>query len=181
MNRFKELFASMLKCILLLLQQTGSAISHVFFLKSWNINIKFPLILRISNYAYVWISLKHLFINKNKIKHYLFFQGLNPDQYVSVQQIRCYILDGVNRIKTAHWKNHPKKTTFLLILFRWRLKRMFDYAVDTWVVVTYGNQRFSGFIEDETVKILYFLPCKQEVLQKKLIKLPFLIAKWTSF
>ena len=88
MNRFKELFASMLKCILLLSQQSGSAISGVFFLKSWNINIKFPLILRISNYAYVWISLKRLFINKNKIKHYLFFQDLNPDQYVSAQQIR---------------------------------------------------------------------------------------------
>ena len=57
---------------------------------------------------------------------------------------------------------------------------MFDYAVSNWVVVTHGNQRFSGFI-DETVKILYFLPCKQEVLQKKLIKLPFLIVKWTSF
>ena len=49
---------------------------------------------------------------------------------------------------------------------------MFDYAVGNWVVVTYGNQGFSGFIEDETVNILYFLPCKQEVLQKKLIKLP---------
>ena len=58
---------------------------------------------------------------------------------------------------------------------------MFDYAVGNWVVVTHGNQRFSGFIEDETVKILYFLLCKQEVLQKKLIKLPFLIVKWTSF
>ena len=57
---------------------------------------------------------------------------------------------------------------------------MFDYAVGNWVVVTHGNQRFSGFIEDETVKILYFLSCKQ-VLQKKLIKLPFLIVKWTSF
>ena len=57
---------------------------------------------------------------------------------------------------------------------------MFDYAVSNWVVVTHGNQRFSGFI-DETVKILYFLPCKQEVLQNKLIKLPFLIVKWTSF
>ena len=54
-----------------------------------------------------------------------------------------------------------------MILFRWRLKKMFDYAVANWVVVTYGNQRFSGFIEDETVKILYFLPCKQEVLQKQ--------------
>ena len=64
MNRFKELFASMLKCILLLSQQSGSAISGVSFLKSWNINIKFPLILRISNYAYVWVPLKHLFINK---------------------------------------------------------------------------------------------------------------------
>ena len=78
MNRFKELFANMLKCILLLSQQSGSAISRVFFLKSWNINIKFPLILRISNYAYVWISLKRLFINKNKIKHYLFFSGSKP-------------------------------------------------------------------------------------------------------
>ena len=58
---------------------------------------------------------------------------------------------------------------------------MFDYAVGNWVVVTHGNQRFSGFTEDETVKILHFLPCKQEVLQKKLIKLPFLIVKWTSF
>ena len=58
---------------------------------------------------------------------------------------------------------------------------MFDYAVGNWVVVTHGNQRFSGFIEDETVKILYFLPCKQDVLQKKLIKLPFLRVKWTSF
>ena len=47
---------------------------------------------------------------------------------------------------------------------------MFDYVVGNWVVVTHGNQRFSGFTEDETVKILYFLPCKQ-VLQKKLIKL----------
>ena len=58
---------------------------------------------------------------------------------------------------------------------------MFDDAVGNWVLVTYGNQRFSGFIEDETVKILYFLPCKQDVLQKKLIKLPFLRVKWTSF
>ena len=57
--------------------------------------------------------------------------------------------------------------TFLLILFRWRLKTMFDYVVGNWVAVTFGNQRFSGFIEDETVKILYFLPCKQEVLQKQ--------------
>ena len=54
---------------------------------------------------------------------------------------------------------------------------MFDYAVANWVVVTYGNQRFSGFIEDETVKILYFLHCKQEVLQKRSV----LIAKRTSF
>ena len=58
---------------------------------------------------------------------------------------------------------------------------MFDYAVGNWVVVTHGNQRFSGFIEDKTVEILHSLPCKQEVLQKKLIKLPFLIVKWTSF
>ena len=57
--------------------------------------------------------------------------------------------------------------TFLLILFRWRLKRMFDFVVGNWVVVTYGNQRFSGFIDDETVKIFYFLPCKQEILQKQ--------------
>ena len=54
-------------------------------------------------------------------------------------------------------------------------------AVGNWVVVTYGNQRFAGFIEDETVKILYFMPWKQEVLQKTIIKLPCLIAKWTSF
>ena len=77
MNRIKELFVSMLKCILLLSQQSGSATSRVFFLKSWNINIKFPLILRISNYADVWISLKRLFIN-NKIKYYLFFSGSKP-------------------------------------------------------------------------------------------------------
>ena len=57
--------------------------------------------------------------------------------------------------------------TFLLILFRWRLKTMFDYVVGNWVAVTFGNQRFSGFIEDETVKILYFLSCKQQVLQKQ--------------
>ena len=57
--------------------------------------------------------------------------------------------------------------TFPLILFRWRLKTMFDYVVGNWVAVTFGNQRFSGFIEDETVKILYFMPCKQEVLQKQ--------------
>ena len=57
--------------------------------------------------------------------------------------------------------------TLLLILFRWRLNRMFDYVVGNWVAVTYGNQRFSGFIEDETVKILYFLSCKQQVLQKQ--------------
>ena len=44
---------------------------------------------------------------------------------------------------------------------------MFDYVVGNWVAVTFGNQRFSGFTEDETVKILYFLPCKQEVLQKQ--------------
>ena len=49
---------------------------------------------------------------------------------------------------------------------------MFDYPVGNWVVVTFGNQRFSGFTEDETVKVLYFLPCKQEVLQKEIIKLP---------
>ena len=57
--------------------------------------------------------------------------------------------------------------TFPLILFRWRLKTMFDYVVGNWVAVAFGNQRFSGFIEDETVKILYFMPCKQEVLQKQ--------------
>ena len=34
MNRFKELFARMLKCILLLSQQSGSAISRAFFRKS---------------------------------------------------------------------------------------------------------------------------------------------------
>ena len=45
---------------------------------------------------------------------------------------------------------------------------MFDYAVGNWVVVAYGNQRFPGFVGDETVKILYFLPCKPEVLQKKI-------------
>ena len=44
---------------------------------------------------------------------------------------------------------------------------MFDYVVGNWVAVTFGNQRFSGFIEDETVKILYFLSCKQQVLQKQ--------------
>ena len=58
---------------------------------------------------------------------------------------------------------------------------MFDYAVGNWVVVTHGNQRFSGFTEDKAVEILHSLPCKQKVLQKKLIKLPFLIVKWTSF
>ena len=159
------MFASRLKCILLLSQQSGSTISRVFFLKSWNNKIKFPLI---SNYAYAWISLKRLFINKNKIKHYLYFSRSKPRSVFQHSKKDCYILDGVNRIKTTHWKNHPKKTTFPLVPFRWRLKRMFDYAVGTWVVVTYGNQRFSGFIEDETVKILYFLPCKQEVLQKKI-------------
>ena len=45
---------------------------------------------------------------------------------------------------------------------------MFDYAVGNWVVVTHGNQRFSGFTEDKTVEILHSLPCKQEVLQKKI-------------
>ena len=49
---------------------------------------------------------------------------------------------------------------------------MFDYVVDNWVAVAYGNQRFPDFTEDETVKVLYFLPCKQEVLQKEIIKLP---------
>ena len=44
---------------------------------------------------------------------------------------------------------------------------MFDFVVGNWVAVTYGNQRFSGFIDDETVKIFYFLPCKQEILQKQ--------------
>ena len=44
---------------------------------------------------------------------------------------------------------------------------MFDYAVRNWVVVTHGNQRFSGFTEDETVKILYFLPCKQDVFKQQ--------------
>ena len=78
MNIFTELFASMWKYIFLLSQQSGSAMSRVFFLESWNINIKFPLTLRISNYAYVWISLKRLFLNKNKIKHYLFFSGSKP-------------------------------------------------------------------------------------------------------
>ena len=78
MNIFKELFASMWKCIFLLSQQSGSAMSRVSFLESWNINIKFPLILRIPNYAFAWISLKRLFLNKNKIKHYLFFSGSKP-------------------------------------------------------------------------------------------------------
>ena len=131
----------------------------------------------------MWIFLKRLFIIKNKIKHtcfFSFFQDLNPDQYVSAQQIRLLYSWCIKQNKDStlkHWKNHPKKTTFLLILSSWRLKRMFDYAVGNWVVVTYGNQRFSGFIEDETVKILYFLPCKQEVLQKRSV----LIAKRTSF
>ena len=49
---------------------------------------------------------------------------------------------------------------------------MIDYVVGNWVAVTYEDQRFSGFTEDETVKTLCFLPCKQEVLQKKLIKSP---------
>ena len=49
---------------------------------------------------------------------------------------------------------------------------MFDYVVDNWVAVAYGNQRFPDFTEDKTVKVLYFLPCKQEVLQKEIIKLP---------
>ena len=49
-----------------------------------------------------------------------------------------------------------------------QLKRMFDYVVGNWVAVTYGNQRFSGFTEEVTVKILYFLLCKQEVLHKKI-------------
>ena len=67
--------------------------------------------------------------------------------------------------------------TFLLIPFRWRLKRIFDYAVGNWVLVTYRNR----FIEDGAAKILYFLPWKQEFFQKKLFDLPFLIAQWTSF
>ena len=67
--------------------------------------------------------------------------------------------------------------TFLLILFRWRLKRIFDYAVGNWVLVTYRNR----FTEDGAAKILYFLPCKQEFLQTKLFDLPVLIAQWTSF
>ena len=44
---------------------------------------------------------------------------------------------------------------------------MFDFVVGNWVAVTYGNQRFSGFIDDETAKIFYFLPSKQEILQKQ--------------
>lgn len=67
--------------------------------------------------------------------------------------------------------------TFLLIPFRWRLKRIFDYAVGNWVLVTYRN----CFIEDGAAKILYFLPWKQEFFQTKLFDLPFLIAQWTSF
>ena len=123
MNRLKELFASMLKCILLLLQQTGSAISHVFFLKSWNINIKFPLILRISNYAYVWISLKHLFINKNKIKHYLFFQDLNPDQYVSAQQIRLLYPWWSKQDKDSTLKEPSKKDDFPIDSIQMEIKK----------------------------------------------------------
>ena len=45
---------------------------------------------------------------------------------------------------------------------------MFDYGVGNWVVVTHGNQRFSGFTEDETVKLLYFLPCQQGRFTKKI-------------
>ena len=50
-----------------------------FSVKSWNINTKFLLILRISNYPYMWNYLKALLINTNKIKYYLkFFSGSKP-------------------------------------------------------------------------------------------------------
>ena len=42
-------------------------------------------------------------------------------------------------------------------------KRIFDYAVGNWVLVTYRNR----FIEDGAAKVLHFLPCKQEFLQTK--------------
>ena len=112
--------------------------------------------------------LQDVFIKTNVCwEHCLYFSRSKPRSVFQHSKKDCRIFDGVNRIKTTHWKNHPKKTAFLFVLFRSRLKRMFEYAVCNWVVVTYGNQRFSGFVEDETVKILYFLPCKEEVLQKK--------------
>ena len=59
--------------------------------------------------------------------------------------------------------------TFPLILFRWRLKRILDYAVGNWVLVTYRNlvTDRNCFIEDGAAKILHFLLCKQEFLQTK--------------
>ena len=98
------LLVYMLKCILILSQQSGSSLSCAFFLKSWNVNVKFPLILRISNYAYVWISLKCLFIKKNKIKHCLSFKDLKPDQYVSAQQFFFFSWDSLHARLNSHYK-----------------------------------------------------------------------------
>ena len=125
------LLVYMLKCILILSQQSGSSLSCAFFLKSWNVNVKFPLILRISNYAYVWISLKHLFINKNKIKHYLFFQGLNPDQYVSVQQIRLLYPWWSKQDKDSTLKEPSKKDDFPIDSIQMEIKK------DVWLCSWY--------------------------------------------
>ena len=122
-NRFKELFTSTMKCILLLSQQSGSAISHVFFLKSWNINIKFPLTLRIFNYAYVWISLKCFFINKNKIKHYLFFSGSKPRSVCFSTQIRLLYYWWSKQNKDSTLKEPSKKYYFPIDSIQMEIKK----------------------------------------------------------
>ena len=120
-----------------------AVISSKFLLKNWNINIKFPLILRISNYVQVWISLKRLFINKNKIKHYLFFSGAKPRS----DQIRLLYSWWSKQIKDSTLKETIKKRQLPIDsitmennskLFSTssniaqQLKGVFDYVVGNW-------------------------------------------------
>ena len=98
------------------------------------------------------------------------FQDLNPDQYVSVNRTKTSTLKKLSEkgdfpIDSIEMENNCELFSTASKIAQ-QLKRMFDYVVGNWVKFTYGNQRFSGFIEEVTVKILYFQLCKQEVLQK---------------
>ena len=71
--------------------------------------MKFPLILRISNDACVKISFKGLFINKNKIKHYLIFFSRSKPRSVCFSTI--FSIDKQNKANTlkepSEKENYP--------------------------------------------------------------------------
>ena len=85
---------------------------YAFFLKSWNINIKFPLKFFEFLTILVWISLKCLFTNENNIKNYFFFSDLNPDQYVLAHQIRLLYSLWIKQNKDSTLKEPSKKDNF---------------------------------------------------------------------